>query len=450
MCWAQLLGLVVTVCALSCVWVSVGVARRGVGRPRRHPVVKSYVEVEDEDEDERGGGGEGGEEEEEKGEGVIRGAITVVDEGSDTASDPLPYADEDESSLDEYERTHRLVMEPEMLPSGRPAVHHILAHRPIPPRWRTQSTASASPISSSSSSTPSAAVDDGPVGVDSAEESRITERMLAEMDPGVRVLVESSSLLMDHLNHHFFCTFKHMSFLHTAWLPLSALMEEGVKMKIKLSKYLRGDSLLLNGDDDEEEVREELIDSEFTCVDKLLAVRDARRRDDIEGVRRFHLIGGGQAKAVTSASSAQLPLHHHHPHQRASSSLVEQRSHHEYLCKWSSLPYSASTWERPSDFCDSLKIEQFEAHTAVPTEREMTGFRLYPTRPPAQSWKKLEEGVEYKGGNLLRPWQVEGVSWLLFNCTTTPTHSHTHRRPTSLIFSPPVLSTPCGCVRCCV
>ena len=91
-------------------------------------MVKSYAEVEvDDDGDERM------DDEDEKAQSASSPAHPPYD-GSDTASDPV---DEDDES--EYERTHRLVMEPEMLPSGRPAVHHILAHRATPPHWRTQS-----------------------------------------------------------------------------------------------------------------------------------------------------------------------------------------------------------------------------------------------------------------------------------------------------------------------
>ena len=383
---------------------------RESSRPRRHAEVKSYAEVEDEEVEEEGEGTLAGLEEETKAEVAVDGAA-----GSDTASDPLPDVDEDDDDEREYERTHRLVMEPQMLPSGRPAVHHILAHRPTPAGWRTPAQPSIpAPHVSSSSSSSSASIhlDLSPSAgnVDGAD-----EELLGEMDSSVRALVESSSLLMAHLRHHFFCTFKHMSFLHTAWLPLSALMEEGVKMKIKLSKYLRGDTLLLDGEDDEEQVREELIDSDFTCVDKILAAREGRRRDDIAGVRRFW----PEEAQQKARSAAVLPLHpqHPHPHQPAppSSSQSDQRSSREYLVKWSSLPYSASTWERPVDFCDSLKIDQFEQQSALPTPARLHSRRLHPTKPPPSAWQKLAEGVEYKAGNQLRPWQVEGVSWLLFN-----------------------------------
>ena len=36
-------------------------------------------------------------------------------------------------------------------------------------------------------------------------------------------------------------------------------------------------------------------------------------------------------------------------------------------------------------------------------------------RPQAAAWKKLEESREYKSGNVLREYQLEGVNWLLFN-----------------------------------
>ena len=366
--------------------------------------MKSYAEledVEDEEEDEEAKGEAAEEEEERKG----RGRADDGGHGSDTASDPLPDVDEDDET--EYQRTHRLVMEPEMLPSGRPAVHHILAHRAIPAGWRTAGQSSSSAFHSSSSlSSPPA-----PSGLVST--AGVEEEHLSQMEPSVRVLVETSTLLMAHLHHHFFCTFKHMSFLHTAWLPLAALMEEGVKMKIKLSKYLRGDPLVLDGGEDEEEVREELIDSDFTCVDKVLAVREGRRREDIAGVRRFWPAEVQQK----SKPAALLPLHspHHHAQPAASSSAFDARAGREYLVKWSSLPYSASTWERPVDFCDSLKLDQFEQHQQLPTPTRLHSRRLHPTRPPPSAWQKLDEGVAYKGGNVLRPWQVEGVSWLLFN-----------------------------------
>uniref|UniRef100_A0A672G6Y2 Chromodomain helicase DNA binding protein 9 n=1 Tax=Salarias fasciatus TaxID=181472 RepID=A0A672G6Y2_SALFA len=79
-----------------------------------------------------------------------------------------------------------------------------------------------------------------------------------------------------------------------------------------------------------------------------------------------------------------------------------------YLVKWCSLPYEDSTWELKDDV-DQSKIEEFEQLQAVkPDSRRVE-------RPPANLWKKREHSREYRNGNSLRDYQLEGVNWLLFN-----------------------------------
>uniref|UniRef100_A0A4W6E9L7 Chromodomain helicase DNA binding protein 9 n=1 Tax=Lates calcarifer TaxID=8187 RepID=A0A4W6E9L7_LATCA len=79
-----------------------------------------------------------------------------------------------------------------------------------------------------------------------------------------------------------------------------------------------------------------------------------------------------------------------------------------YLVKWCSLPYEDSTWELKDDV-DQSKIEEFEQlQAAKPDSRRVE-------RPPANLWKKREQSREYRNGNSLRDYQLEGVNWLLFN-----------------------------------
>uniref|UniRef100_A0A8C3TIL4 Chromodomain helicase DNA binding protein 9 n=1 Tax=Chelydra serpentina TaxID=8475 RepID=A0A8C3TIL4_CHESE len=79
-----------------------------------------------------------------------------------------------------------------------------------------------------------------------------------------------------------------------------------------------------------------------------------------------------------------------------------------YLVKWCSLPYEDSTWELKEDV-DQAKIEEFEQLQASrPDSRTLD-------RPPPNSWKKIEQSREYKNGNQLREYQLEGLNWLLFN-----------------------------------
>uniref|UniRef100_A0A673Y650 Chromodomain helicase DNA binding protein 8 n=1 Tax=Salmo trutta TaxID=8032 RepID=A0A673Y650_SALTR len=67
-----------------------------------------------------------------------------------------------------------------------------------------------------------------------------------------------------------------------------------------------------------------------------------------------------------------------------------------YLVKWCSLPYEDATWELREDV-DEDKVE----------ECCVCGYSLVAC--------KLEEFTEYKSGNVLREYQLEGVNWLLFN-----------------------------------
>uniref|UniRef100_A0A3B4UG69 Chromodomain helicase DNA binding protein 8 n=1 Tax=Seriola dumerili TaxID=41447 RepID=A0A3B4UG69_SERDU len=79
-----------------------------------------------------------------------------------------------------------------------------------------------------------------------------------------------------------------------------------------------------------------------------------------------------------------------------------------YLVKWCSLPYEDATWELKEDV-DEGKVEEFGK-----IQNRQPRLKRTP-RPQASSWKKLEETREYKNGNILREYQLEGVNWLLFN-----------------------------------
>ncbi|XP_072271278.1 chromodomain-helicase-DNA-binding protein 8 isoform X1 [Pyxicephalus adspersus] len=79
-----------------------------------------------------------------------------------------------------------------------------------------------------------------------------------------------------------------------------------------------------------------------------------------------------------------------------------------YLVKWCSLPYEDSTWELKEDVDDG-KVEEFKRiESRQPNLRRVA-------RPAATSWKKLDLTREYRNGNQLREYQLEGVNWLLFN-----------------------------------
>lgn len=81
-----------------------------------------------------------------------------------------------------------------------------------------------------------------------------------------------------------------------------------------------------------------------------------------------------------------------------------------YLVKWKSLPYEDSTWELEEDV-EEIKIEQFEKFNQVPPKSEWKIKR----RPHPEQWKQLDKTPVYKGGNSLRPYQLEGLNWLQYS-----------------------------------
>uniref|UniRef100_A0A8D3DEF9 Chromodomain helicase DNA binding protein 6 n=1 Tax=Scophthalmus maximus TaxID=52904 RepID=A0A8D3DEF9_SCOMX len=73
-----------------------------------------------------------------------------------------------------------------------------------------------------------------------------------------------------------------------------------------------------------------------------------------------------------------------------------------YLVKWCSLSYEEATWELQEDL-DPEKVKEFEH------------IQKLPDRPPPDKWQKLDKSRDYRNGNELREYQLEGMNWLLFN-----------------------------------
>ena len=78
-----------------------------------------------------------------------------------------------------------------------------------------------------------------------------------------------------------------------------------------------------------------------------------------------------------------------------------------YLVKWCSLPYDECTWELEADV-DKVKIDLYLKLNQRKRNKVVE-------RPPVSMWRKLEHPQEFKNKCVLREYQVEGVSWLLFN-----------------------------------
>ena len=81
-----------------------------------------------------------------------------------------------------------------------------------------------------------------------------------------------------------------------------------------------------------------------------------------------------------------------------------------YLVKWNRLSYAESTWELASNLKDDAKIESFSDINAIPEDAYLKKLR-----PSPSSFKSFTESPDYPGNHILRPWQIDGVNWLLFS-----------------------------------
>uniref|UniRef100_A0AAX7T9T2 DNA helicase n=1 Tax=Astatotilapia calliptera TaxID=8154 RepID=A0AAX7T9T2_ASTCA len=158
----------------------------------------------------------------------------------------------------------------------------------------------------------------------------------------------------------FFVKYKNYSYLHCEWATLEQLeKDKRIHQKIKRFKTKQAQMRHLFQED------EEPFNPDYVEVDRILDVSHSVDKDNGEPVIY-------------------------------------------YLVKWCSLPYEDATWELKEDV-DEGKVEEFsKIQNRQPRLKRAA-------RPPASSWKKLEETREYKNGNTLREYQLEGVNWLLFN-----------------------------------
>ncbi|KAE8291323.1 Chromodomain-helicase-DNA-binding protein 8 [Larimichthys crocea] len=158
----------------------------------------------------------------------------------------------------------------------------------------------------------------------------------------------------------FFVKYKNYSYLHCEWASLEQLeKDKRIHQKIKRFKTKHAQMRHIFQED------EEPFNPDYVEVDRILDVSHSVDKDNGEPVIY-------------------------------------------YLVKWCSLPYEDATWELKEDV-DEGKVGDFgKIQNRQPRLKRAA-------RPSASSWKKLEESREYKNGNTLREYQLEGVNWLLFN-----------------------------------
>ncbi|XP_026204373.1 chromodomain-helicase-DNA-binding protein 6 isoform X2 [Anabas testudineus] len=159
----------------------------------------------------------------------------------------------------------------------------------------------------------------------------------------------------------FYVKYRNFSYLHCKWATLEELEKDPrIHQKIKRFRTKQAQMKHLFTEPDED-----LFNPDYVEVDRVLEV------------------------AVTTDTETGEEVTH-------------------YLVKWCSLSYEEATWELQEDL-DPEKIKEFEEIQKLPADLR------HIERPLPEKWQKLERSRDYRNGNQLREYQLEGMNWLLFN-----------------------------------
>ena len=93
-----------------------------------------------------------------------------------------------------------------------------------------------------------------------------------------------------------------------------------------------------------------------------------------------------------------------------------RRMETSYMVKWSILGYEDATWET-EDFIKSRPdgpdaIAEYGRRLSLDAKRN--GYLPLGRRPDPSSWTHFTESPKYKADNSLRPYQLEGLNWLVY------------------------------------
>ncbi|XP_011611924.2 chromodomain-helicase-DNA-binding protein 6 isoform X6 [Takifugu rubripes] len=196
-----------------------------------------------------------------------------------------------------------------------------------------------------------------------AEEPPEDEANIIEKIISVRTMNKEALSSEDQVEQveEFYVKYRNFSYLHCKWATLKELEKDPrIHQKIKRFRTKQAQMKHLFTEPDED-----LFNPDYVEVDRVLDV------------------------AVTTDTETREEVTH-------------------YLVKWCSLSYEEATWELQEDL-DPEKIREFEEVQKLPADLR------HVDRPPSEKWQKLERSRDYRNGNELREYQLEGMNWLLFN-----------------------------------
>uniref|UniRef100_K3X0Z6 Uncharacterized protein n=1 Tax=Globisporangium ultimum (strain ATCC 200006 / CBS 805.95 / DAOM BR144) TaxID=431595 RepID=K3X0Z6_GLOUD len=209
---------------------------------------------------------------------------------------------------------------------------------------------------------------------------------------GIRFHKETSD--DDEVVMEFLIKWKGVSYLHVNWLNVNQIEQFGHHSIMRMRRYLQKNSRLVENARENVVVGEEKDFSSYFSeayleVDRIL---DMKEVEEPEEVSPYNNHGTGQDDD-------------HQPVMRRGK---------KFLVKWRDLSYVDCTWEWEDQVTDDRKIAAFHRYNHPPVLQGAHPATLSDIRPEATTWAKYQESPVYNSQNTLRPYQLEGLNWMVF------------------------------------
>ncbi|TMW56968.1 hypothetical protein Poli38472_002893 [Pythium oligandrum] len=207
---------------------------------------------------------------------------------------------------------------------------------------------------------------------------------------GVRFHKESAD--DDETTMQFLIKWKDVSYLHLTWLSTSDIEDFGHHSIMRMRRYMQKHSR------DVEQARDSIVVGEerdyssyfsesFLEVDRILNEKEV---EEPEQVNPFKNHGAGE------------------------DGTPKMKRGKKYLVKWRDLSYVDCSWEWEDELTDDRKIAAYHRHNHPPIVNGAHPAMFEDIRPDPSSWAKYQESPVYNNQNTLRPYQLEGLNWMVF------------------------------------
>lgn len=216
-----------------------------------------------------------------------------------------------------------------------------------------------------------------------------------QIDKIISVRFHKESADDDDVMMQFLIKWKDVSYLHVNWLNVFQIEQFGHHSIMRMRRYLQKNSRVV------ENARESVVTGEekdysayfsdaYVEVDRILGMKeDVEEPEEVNPFNNHGAGNGDDAKPTMKRGK-------------------------KFLVKWRDLSYVDCSWEWEEDITDDRKIAAFHRYNHPPIINGAHPAMFSDVRPESNTWAKYQESPAYNSQNVLRPYQLEGLNWMVF------------------------------------